>query len=456
MRPTLILLKKELRLFFKDKVAIGLTFIVPIVLIYILGSIFGNMGDDSTPQSGIPIAVLDQVDSEASHQILNALKSEKGFKVIEDAPGPDNTRVPLNEQRIREDIHNNRYRFALVIPSDSFTASAIGIRLKLMDNPVDPIETQIVQGLLQKNLFMNLPVILVDQLAENIDRMGEELDYQDYSRDMATVISAYFDVSQEEIQDQMSIETLKREATKMIDAGIDTPDKQTGDDSEDSQNIFEQVLEIERDQVIGKEIKNPQVTRTIGGYAIMFLMFAVTASSNSLFDEKRSGIFNRLLSLPMQRTHVLWSKCLFNTMLGLLQILTLYIAGSLMFGIDIQSNFANLIIVAACAASACTAFGMFVASISKTQAQAQGLATFIILLMASVGGAWWPITIMPSFMQFIAKFTLVYWAVEGMTVTLWNQASLTQLLPYIGVLIGITAIVSAFSVWKFKRGSLMQ
>jgi len=43
-----------------------------------------------------------------------------------------------------------------------------------------------------------------------------------------------------------------------------------------------------------------------------FLLFTVTASSSSLFDERESGVILRLLSFRVLRIHILWSKYLFN------------------------------------------------------------------------------------------------------------------------------------------------
>ena len=84
MRPTLILLEKEFRLFLKDWTAISLTFLVPAVLIYIFGHVFGINRSESGP-IGIPIAIVDQVQSNTSAAIIAALEKEKSFRVVRKA-----------------------------------------------------------------------------------------------------------------------------------------------------------------------------------------------------------------------------------------------------------------------------------------------------------------------------------------------------------------------------------
>jgi ABC-2 type transport system permease protein len=57
-------------------------------------------------------------------------------------------------------------------------------------------------------------------------------------------------------------------------------------------------------------------------------------------------------------------------------------------------------------------------------------------------------------MQTVARFTLVYWAMEGFSQVLWVQQSFGQILPTVGVLLAIAAGVMAVAVWRFNRGAI--
>jgi ABC-2 type transport system permease protein len=61
---------------------------------------------------------------------------------------------------------------------------------------------------------------------------------------------------------------------------------------------------------------------------------------------------------------------------------------------------------------------------------------------------------MPEFMQQLARFTLTYWAMDGFAQVLWAGNSFLQILPTVGVLLGITAGVMAIAIWRFNRGRL--
>jgi ABC-2 type transport system permease protein len=75
-------------------------------------------------------------------------------------------------------------------------------------------------------------------------------------------------------------------------------------------------------------------------------------------------------------------------------------------------------------------------------------------VMSACGGAWFPIALMPPFMQQVGKFTLVYWAMEAFSQVLWAGNSFVQILPTVGILLGIAAGVMAIAVWRFNRGNL--
>ena len=187
---------------------------------------------------------------------------------------------------------------------------------------------------------------------------------------------------------------------------------------------------------------------------MMFLLFSITASGASLFTEKQNGVTLRILASPVSRMHILWSKYLYNISIGIIQLLALFFTGYLFFGIDIFSNFFNLLLIIISASAAATAFGMILAAFGKTQAQVRGLGTFIILTMSAIGGAWFPTFILPPFIQIMSKLTLVYWAIEGFLQVLWRGAGTIDILPYAGVLLGIAAIVIIISTLRFKKGDI--
>ena len=442
MRTILILLGNEIRRFRSDKTALSLTFLVPFVLIYIFGNVFGVGRPGGPAPTGIPLAVVNQSDSPFGTAVTAALQKEAAFKVITTHKDPAGQEVRLTEARLREMIGGGSIRFGLIFPPDAGGDQLAGLKLKFLNNPRNEIETQTVVGLLQKTIYSSAPqalVVGVQKAAANF--IGAE-SFESFSRSLADAIAGSFGGDPQQVYENIK-------SGQLNFGGSPTGAASTGVDS-----FLQSLIKIESEQVGGGKVKSPMATRSVGGWAIMFLLFSLSSSATSLFDEKKAGLFQRLLSAPVRRTHILWSKYLFGMLLGFVQLTALFVAGRLLFGIDILSNFGNLLLICFAASTACVAFGMLLAAIAPSSSAASGLGTLLILIMSAIGGAWFPTSFMPEFVQQLSRLSLVYWAIDGFLKVLWANCTTLELLPTLAVLFGIAAVVNTFSVWRFKRGNI--
>lgn len=448
MSNILSLLRKDIRLFLRNKVAFGLTFFVPLVLVYIFGQVFGVNRSGSGP-TGVPIAVVNESDAAVATAIIEAMENESAFRVIHTWEDDAGIEQPLTADRARELIRDNRLRFGLVFPPDTMSGERFGLRLIFLNNPRNDIETQTVTGLLQKVIFTSAPQALMSSLRQQAeDYIGLEETTEFYDG-MARTVADAFDLEYDEVRADM-------DAGIMDFGASETTAGEAEGETADTASFIEQIVSIENEQLAGADVKSPGATRVVGGWAIMFLLFSVSGASTALFEEKQAGIFHRILASPVSRSQILWSKYLFNMLMGLVQLTVLFLAGQIMFGIEVLPHLPSLLVVALCASIACTAFGMLLSAIAPNPAAASGLATFLILTMSAIGGAWFPTSFMPEFIQTISKLTLVYWSMEGFLAVLWAQKSIFEILPILGVLLGMAAVVNVFSIWRFNRGNLFE
>lgn len=437
MRTIFILLGNEVRRFLHDKPALSLTFLVPVVLIYIFGHVFGVNGGGSEP-SGIRLAVVSETDAPVVAAITAALRKEKAFKILTTEKVGEREAL-LTEARVREQLRAGSLRFALIFPPDAESDASFGLKVKFLQNPVNEIETQTVIGLVQKTIYTSAPQALFGSLQKKATQNIGPEKLERFNRSLAHSIANAFGGDAELIYQQ-------------IRKGV--PDLGNEGSSGNGAGFFDKLVKIDSEQVSGQQVKSPMATRSVGGWAMMFLLFSLAGAATSLFDEKKGGLFQRLLSAPVRRTQILWSKYLFGMLIGLVQLGVLFLAGHLLFGIDIATNFWNLLLICLAASTACVAFGMLLAAVAPTSAAANGLGTFLILTMSAIGGAWFPPSFMPEFIQHLSKLTIVYWSIEGFIQVLWANCTTWELLPTLGVLFGIAAIVNAFSIWRFNHGRI--
>ena len=190
----------------------------------------------------------------------------------------------------------------------------------------------------------------------------------------------------------------------------------------------------------------------MGGWAIMFLLFTLTGTATSIFEEKQEGTLKRIFCMPISRNQFLWSKYIFAILLGIVQLSVLFLFAYYLYDVDIFSNFTNLLIVIFASAGAAVAFGMVITAIANSLAQANGISTLFILIMSALGGSWFPVTLFPDWMQVIAKFTLTYWSVEAFLQVLWRDATLSEIIfPYLVVLIGIAILINYLALYLFRK-----
>jgi ABC-2 type transport system permease protein len=445
VRTLLVLVRKDFAQFLSNKTAVVLSFIVPIALIFIFGQVFG-LNQATRGPTGIPLAVVNASDHPSAARLVEALKAEKTFRVITDVTAPDQPSRLLAEKDLRPLMRDNHFRFAVVIPADLISGESLGLRLKIYTNPRNEIETQTVTGVLQRAIFTNVPTLLGESLqararsAIGADKLTE------FNRSIATNVARSFGGDPAEIE--------RRIASGQFVAAPVAADTASAGGSSASDDVFKNLVRIETEQVAGKEVKSPEATRIVGGFSIQFLLFALNTSAAALFYERDRGIFHRILAGPVTRAHILWSKFIYGSLFGVVQLFILFLAGRILYGIDVENHLGGLLIVALLAAAACTAFGMLIASLVSNRDAASGLATFVILVMCAVGGAWFPVSFMPEFIQQLARLTLVYWAVEGFQQVLWADASFRELLPTLGVLGGMSAAVLSIAMWRFNRGRI--
>lgn len=438
MKTILTLIKKEYILFWNDKVAVSLTFIVPAALIFLFGSIFGGSGQSA---SGINLAFVNNSNSRIARKIESTLDTTKAFNIIKTYVNDDGKTVKFDTVSVKRYIMGGNATAALVIPKNAYSDTSFGLKLKFYYDPKNALEMQIIQGLLQQTIMMQIPELFNSGMMRRSQEVLGKIKGNSFNRQIALLVHKYFGV----------------DTSKILSNGYLNFSDTTQNDSLSSsgfKSFFNKIINLDKEQLVGKNVSNPQATRSVGGWAIMFLLFTITASGASLFEEKQSGVTLRILSCPVSRVQILWSKYLYNISLGIIQLYAMFFAGLIFFHIDIFSNSINLFIIILAASAASTAFGMLLAAFSKTQAQARGLGTFLILAMSSIGGAWFPTFLLPSFIQALSKITLVYWSMEGFLDVLWRGSGLLEILPIVGILLAMAMIINIISIIRFRKGNI--
>jgi ABC-2 type transport system permease protein len=251
-----------------------------------------------------------------------------------------------------------------------------------------------------------------------------------------------------------SIGTLFGEAEALPD---ESAAPAAGDDGPDFSNVMSDLIPVEREDV--KPPDRPkeltyQLAQSVSGIAVMMLMFGLVACGTMLIQEREEGTLQRLLLTPAPRHALLFGKFLFAIVVGAIQLVVMFIIGGLVFRVNFLADPVALLVISAVVLVSITSFGMLVAGFARTTKQAEGLSTLVILVMSALGGAWFPIQMIPLPLvgEIVTRCTLTWWAMDAYQSMLWHGKPWTapNVLIDLGVLLLFALAATLLAVRLFR------
>ena len=100
-------------------------------------------------------------------------------------------------------------------------------------------------------------------------------------------------------------------------------------------------------------------------------------------------------------------------------------------------------------------FGVFLSLVVKSRAVYSSLVPIVTTIFAMLGGSFWPLWLMPPFMQKLAMITPHYWANDAMALIQRHQSLLAQRTDLLA-LTGFLVLFFALGVFVLRRGQSAQ
>jgi ABC-type multidrug transport system permease subunit len=150
-----------------------------------------------------------------------------------------------------------------------------------------------------------------------------------------------------------------------------------------------------------------------GILTMIVLMMTLIYGGVFLIIEKQQGMLRRQLSLPVTRGQVVAGKLLGRLLIAGLQIVLLLAVARFVFGLSLGSSPAGLALLTASYALAVACASIFLGAVFSTTEQASTVGWIASLVMAGLGGCWWPSEVMPEWLQTAAHAFPTAWAMDG-------------------------------------------
>jgi len=183
---------------------------------------------------------------------------------------------------------------------------------------------------------------------------------------------------------------------------------------------------------------------------IMFINASLVASALAV-KEKETGTIEQLLMTPAQTSEMLLAKTSPVFVLMMVVMFVALIVGILVFGLPVRGALWLFAVAGACAALAGIGIGVMIATISKSQQQAQLLTFFVNPPITLLSGATSPLENMPEFFQklsYLDPLRYLVTIVRGVTL---KDAPWSALWPNLLALAGFAILLFSISAWRFRK-----
>ena len=183
---------------------------------------------------------------------------------------------------------------------------------------------------------------------------------------------------------------------------------------------------------------------------IMFINASLVASALAV-KEKETGTIEQLLMTPAQTAEMLFAKV---TPVFVLMMAVMFVAlgtGIVVFSLPLRGALWMFAVAGACAALAGIGIGVMIATVSKSQQQAQLLTFFVNPPITLLSGATSPIENMPEFFQKLSYFDPLRYLVTIVRGVTLKNAPWSAMWPNLVILSAFAVVLFSFSAWRFRK-----
>jgi ABC-2 type transport system permease protein len=187
------------------------------------------------------------------------------------------------------------------------------------------------------------------------------------------------------------------------------------------------------------------------GVVVMTVLNNGLAGGVDLLFDKENGFLERLMSTPIHRSSVILSRFIFVMTITCLQVLVILGIAAL-FGVRPATGWlgiAIILLISVLFGVGLTAISMAMAFSVKSHGDFFSVLGFLSLPMIFLSSALVPLAAMPGWMQVLALFNPMTWAIDAvrpLILTGWTEA-----LPKIGMVIVIMLVFDAICLYGSTR-----
>lgn len=177
----------------------------------------------------------------------------------------------------------------------------------------------------------------------------------------------------------------------------------------------------------------------------------LSSFSNRLRQSQTTGTLEAMLATPTSLSAIILSSSLWDYLLTTIRVLVYLVIGGLFMGVNLgKGNYAAAFLVLLLTVTSFSSLGIIAASFIMVLKRGDPITWLFNVVSGLLGGVYFPVAIMPDWMQAFSKLLPITYALEAMRLALLQGAPLQELIPEILALAAFSVILLPLSLFAFR------
>jgi ABC-2 type transport system permease protein len=186
--------------------------------------------------------------------------------------------------------------------------------------------------------------------------------------------------------------------------------------------------------------------------AMLILFFGFLLSGISFLRERSQGTRERLMASPVSRLDIVGGYLLGFLLFAMLQTLILFFYTVYVLKVDFNGDLWQITIFQILIGILAVCLGIFISAFAKNEFQMIQFIPLIIVPQVFVCGLLFPVSQMPDYLQWLAKFLPLTYAVDGIRALMLQGQGLVDIGKEVGVLVAYAAVLMVLAGISLRRG----
>lgn len=190
----------------------------------------------------------------------------------------------------------------------------------------------------------------------------------------------------------------------------------------------------------------------VGVALTQYFLIALRTFADTLRRSQMTGCLEAILSTRTSPRIVILCSSLYGFFMKTFHIILVFVLGSVLLGVSLgKANFLSAILLLLATIATFSSLGIFSASLILILKRGDPIEWIFGSLCVLFGGAFFPIEVMPDWMQRIASLLPITYALDGMRLAVLQGHTISMLSTQFVVLSGMAVVLLPLSVWSFTR-----